>query len=47
MLQRTQVGVVGVVDAQQKFLGYITTENLSEMVMIRSSRQIRSEARVA
>jgi CBS domain-containing protein len=46
MLQRGR-GIVGVLDAQQRFIGYITSENLSEMVMIRSSRALRSEARTA
>jgi CBS domain-containing protein len=46
-LQRAPSGIVGVVDAQQKFVGYITLENLSEMVMIRSSRALRSEVRTA
>jgi Zn-dependent protease len=47
MLQRGR-GIVGVLDAQQqKFIGYITSENLSETVMIRSSRALRSQARTA
>jgi Zn-dependent protease len=47
MLQRGRAGIVGVVDPQQRFVGYITSENLSEMVMIRSSRAVRSEAQMA
>lgn len=46
-LQRAPSGIVGVVDAQQRFIGYITLENLSEMVMIRSSRAVRSQTRTA
>lgn len=40
MLQR-QPRVVGVVDAGQRLVGYITAENLAELVMIQSSRQAR------
>ncbi len=36
-------GVVGVVDAGQKLVGYITAENLAELVMIQSSRSARAE----
>ena len=35
--------VVGVVDAGQRLVGYITAENLTELVMIQSSRSARAE----
>jgi CBS domain-containing protein len=37
-LQRSGTRVVGVVDPQQRLVGYITAENLSELIMIQSSR---------
>jgi Zn-dependent protease/CBS domain-containing protein len=37
-LQRSGTRLVGVVDAQQHLVGYITAENLSELIMIQSSR---------
>jgi stage IV sporulation protein FB len=37
-LQRSGTRLVGVVDPQQRLVGYITAENLSELIMIRSSR---------
>jgi Zn-dependent protease/CBS domain-containing protein len=41
MLQRTGQRVVGVVDASRRLTGYITAENLSELVMIQSTRANR------
>ena len=35
--------IVGVVDPQQRLVGYITAENLAELVMIQSSRSARAE----
>ena len=35
--------MVGVVDRQQRLVGYITSENLVELVMIQSSRSARAE----
>jgi Mg/Co/Ni transporter MgtE len=35
--------MVGVVDRQQRLVGYITSENLAELVMIQSSRSARAE----
>ncbi|HXF52688.1 MAG TPA: site-2 protease family protein [Hyphomicrobiaceae bacterium] len=46
-LTRAPEGIVGVLDREQRFVGYISTENLSEMVMIRSSRAVPSRARTA
>jgi Zn-dependent protease/CBS domain-containing protein len=37
-LQRSGTRLVGVVDPQQRLVGYITAENLSELIMIQSSR---------
>jgi Zn-dependent protease/CBS domain-containing protein len=37
-LQRLGTRLVGVVDPQQRLVGYITAENLSELIMIQSSR---------
>jgi len=42
-VQRRGRGIVGVVDPRQKLVGYITTENLAELVMIQSSRSARTE----
>ncbi len=39
---RTRRRVVGVVDTSGRFAGYITPENISELMMIRSSREERS-----
>jgi Zn-dependent protease/CBS domain-containing protein len=39
--------VVGVVDPAQRLVGYITAENLTELVMIQSSRSARAEQRPA
>lgn len=41
LLQRTGQRLVGVVDPRQRLVGYITSENLSELIMIRSSRAAR------
>jgi CBS-domain-containing membrane protein len=43
-LQRQGQRIVGVVDRQMRLLGYITAENLAELVMIQSSRAARKEA---
>jgi CBS domain-containing protein len=43
LLQRRGLRMVGVVDRQQRLVGYITPENLTELVMIRSSRAARRE----
>jgi stage IV sporulation protein FB len=37
-LQRSPARLVGVVDAGGRLVGYITAENLSELIMIQSSR---------
>lgn len=37
-LQQRQTPIVGVVDAQQRFVGYINSENLAELIMIRSAQ---------
>lgn len=37
-LLRRSVRMIGVVDANQRLVGYITSENMSELVLIRSSR---------
>lgn len=42
-LRRGGTRIVGVVDRQQRLAGYITAENLAELVMIQSSRQARAE----
>jgi CBS domain-containing protein len=41
-VQRAGKRLVGVIDARQRLVGYITAENLSELVMIQSSRAARS-----
>ncbi len=46
-LRRAGQRVVGVVDRQQRLLGYITAENLAELVMIQSSRSARAESAAA
>jgi Zn-dependent protease/CBS domain-containing protein len=38
LLQRTGQRLVGVVDGQGRFVGYITADNLAELIMIESSR---------
>jgi CBS domain-containing protein len=38
MLQRAGKGIVGVVDPRRRLMGYITSENLSELIMIQSTR---------
>jgi Zn-dependent protease len=43
LLQRTRAPMVGVVDAEGRFAGYITPENISELMMIRASREERSQ----
>ena len=43
-LQRTGRRLVGVVDALGRLRGYITAENLSELIMIQSSRAARAGA---
>jgi len=47
LLQRRRQSMVGVVDRQQRLVGYITPENLAELVMIRSSRAARGERTAA
>jgi CBS domain-containing protein len=42
-LRRGGQRAVGVVDRQQHLVGYITGENLTELVMIQSSRSARAE----
>jgi Zn-dependent protease/CBS domain-containing protein len=43
LLQGRGRRLVGVVDRQQRLVGYITSENLAELVMIQSSRSARAE----
>jgi Zn-dependent protease/CBS domain-containing protein len=43
-LQRTGRRMVGVTDSRGRLAGYITAENLSELIMIQSSRAARSPA---
>jgi Zn-dependent protease/CBS domain-containing protein len=43
LLQRSRGRAVAVVDPRQRFLGYITAENLGELLMIQSSRAARAE----
>ena len=43
-LQRAQAPLVGVVDPAGRLVGYITSENLSELIMIQSSRASRPGA---
>jgi CBS domain-containing protein len=42
-LRRHGQRIVGVVDPQQRLVGYITAENLAELVMIQSTRASRAE----
>jgi hypothetical protein len=37
-LQGTRQRTVGVLDGQGRFVGYITADNLAELIMIESSR---------
>jgi Zn-dependent protease/CBS domain-containing protein len=46
MLQRAP-GIVGVVDKQERLVGYLTTENIAELVMIKSSQSGRTADRPA
>jgi CBS domain-containing protein len=39
-LNKTQAPAVGVVDRDGRFLGYINSENLGELIMIRSLRPV-------
>jgi Zn-dependent protease len=41
-LQRTGAPMVGVVDVQQRIVGYITPENLAELFMIKSAKSARA-----
>jgi CBS domain-containing protein len=43
LLQKSPIRVVAVVDPRQRLVGYITAENLTELVMIQSSRSARAE----
>ena len=43
-VQRSAKRLVGVVDPRQRLVGYITAENLSELIMIQSSRAARPAA---
>src|SRR5215510_13016527 len=47
LLQGSRRGLVGVVDPRQRLVGYITAENLSELIMIQSSRAARPPAPAA
>ena len=47
LLRRGSQRIVGVVDRQQRLVGYITSENLAELVMIQSSRSARAERAAA
>ena len=42
LLQRSGQRIVGVVDAQQRLVGYISADNLAELIMIESSRARRT-----
>jgi Zn-dependent protease len=44
LLQRSANRVVGVLDPQQRFVGYITADNLAELIMIESSRAAGPQA---
>jgi Zn-dependent protease len=41
-LQKGPVGVIGVVDPQQRLVGYVSAENIAELLMIRSARPTQS-----
>ena len=43
-MQQSRARVIAVVDPSKRFVGYITPDNLSELVMIQSSRSARREA---
>jgi CBS-domain-containing membrane protein len=43
-LQQSRARAIAVVDPQKRFVGYITPDNLTELVMIQSSRSARREA---
>jgi len=45
-LQQARTRLVGVVDPRQRLVGYITAENLSELILIQSSRAAAPAARV-
>jgi CBS domain containing-hemolysin-like protein len=42
LLRGSGAHVVGVVDSQNRLLGYITPETIAELVMIQSARSVRS-----
>jgi stage IV sporulation protein FB len=44
-LQRAGSRVIGIVDARGRLAGYITAENLSELIMIQSSRAAGAQVR--
>jgi CBS domain-containing protein len=46
-LQRSAARLIGVVDPAGRLVGYITSENLSELIMIQSSRSSRPAAQRA
>jgi Zn-dependent protease/CBS domain-containing protein len=46
-LQRASSRLVGVVDGQQRLVGYITAENLSELILIKSARSSGQAAQAA
>jgi Mg/Co/Ni transporter MgtE len=41
-LQKKQTPVVVVVDVDQKLIGYVNSENLAELMMIRASGRLQS-----
>jgi len=41
LMQRARAPMVGVVDREGKFAGYVTRENITELMMIRPSREAR------
>jgi Zn-dependent protease/CBS domain-containing protein len=43
-MQKSRARVIAVVDPQKRFVGYITPDNLTELVMIQSSRSARGQA---
>ena len=43
-MQQSRARVIAVVDPSKRFVGYITPDNLTELVMIQSSRSARREA---
>ena len=45
-LQQRRENLIGVVDGDQRLVGYITPENIAELVVIRSSRERAREARL-